>query len=231
MSTWKPTYAVTGSPSTMPGGYQVAEIAYSAPTGQLYLPSVTLGEVGVGTELYLLDPSSLIESLDVFPNTADSGFTINGGMSITITKPNTPYIFKYAGSGSWSVVTGPPPSSITSGCFGITIDGGGSAITTGVKGYIQIPYDCTITGWTVLLDQSGSIVVDVWKDTLANYPPTVIDSIAGTEKPTVTLSTYDQDLSLTSWTTAVTSGDVIAFNVDSASVVTRATVQIFATRI
>lgn len=105
--------------------------------------------------------------------------------------------------------------------FGITIDGGGSAITTGVKGYIEIPFAMTITGWTALADQSGSIVVDIFKDTYANFPPTVADTIAGTEKPTITTATKGQDLTLTTWTTSVTAGDIIGFNVDSITTVTR----------
>jgi len=123
-----------------------------------------------------------------------------------------------------------PSSANNTGCFGITIDGGGSVITTGLKGYIQIPYNCTITGWIVLPDQNSSIVVDVWKQTLINFPPTVNDSIAGNEKPTVLSGNYGQDLDLTTWTTNVAADDIIAFNVDSASVVTRATIQILTTR-
>jgi len=112
-------------------------------------------------------------------------------------------------------------NTIRNGSFGITIDGGGSAITAGVKGYITIPYDCTITGWDILADVSGSIVVDVWKDTYANFPPTVADTIAGSEKPTLSSQVKNQDNSLSTWTTSVTSGDIIAFNVDSASTLTR----------
>lgn len=112
-------------------------------------------------------------------------------------------------------------NTIRNGSFGITIDGGGSAITTGVKGYITIPYDCTITGWDILADVSGSIVVDVWKDTYANFPPTVADTIAGSEKPTLSSQVKNQDNSLSTWTTSVSSGDIIGFNVDSASTLTR----------
>jgi hypothetical protein len=107
--------------------------------------------------------------------------------------------------------------------FSITfiIDGGGAAITTGQKGHLEIPFACTITGWTLLADQSGSIVIDVWKDTYANFPPTVADTIAGSEKPTLSSAQKNQDLSLTTWTTAISAGDILAFNVDSASSVTR----------
>ena len=116
------------------------------------------------------------------------------------------------------------------GGFGITIDGAGSAITTGVKGFITIPFDCTITGWDIVADQSGSIVIDVWKDTYANFPPTVADTIAGTEKPTLSSAQKNQDTSLSSWTTTVTAGDVIGFSVDSATTVTRVTLTVRTTR-
>lgn len=120
------------------------------------------------------------------------------------------------------------PSS--TGSFGITIDGGGSAITTGVKGYIQVPYSGTITGWTLLSDISGSIVIDVWKDTFATFPPSVADTIAGSEKPTLSSSQKNEDNSLSTWTTSITAGDIIAFNVDSASTLTRVNLAINITK-
>ena len=110
------------------------------------------------------------------------------------------------------------------------IDGGGSAITTGEKGHLEIPFACTITGWTLLAAQSGSIVIDVWKDTYANFPPTVADTIAGSEKPTLSSAQKNQDLALGTWTTAVSAGDILAFNVDSASTVERITLSIRATK-
>ena len=112
------------------------------------------------------------------------------------------------------------------GSFGITIDGGGSAITTGVKGYVEIPYSGTITSWTIMADQSGSTVIDLWKDTYANYPPTSGDTIAGSAKPTLTAAVKAQSSTLTGWTTAVAAGDIIAFNVVSASTSTRITLSI-----
>lgn len=126
-------------------------------------------------------------------------------------------------SGTVKTVLSSSSTTAVKKSFGITIDGGGSAITTGVKGYVTVPYTGTITQWTLLADQSGSIVIDVWKDTYANYPPTVADTIAGSEKPTLSSATKNQDTNLTTWTTAVTAGDVVGFKVDSASTVTRVT--------
>ncbi len=51
------------------------------------------------------------------------------------------------------------------------IDGGGSAITTGEKGHLRLPFAGTIISVAVMADQSGSIVVDIWKDTIGNFPP------------------------------------------------------------
>jgi len=110
---------------------------------------------------------------------------------------------------------------------GITIDGGSSVITTGIKGAIQIPFDATIVSWTILSTDasitSGSIVVDIWKDALANYPPTVADTITASAKPTLTTATSATSSTLTGWTTSVTAGDVLLFNVDSVTSVKRIT--------
>jgi hypothetical protein len=106
------------------------------------------------------------------------------------------------------------------------IDGGGVAIDTGVKGYIQVPFACTITAATALADQAGSIVVDVWKDTYANYPPTDADSITASAPITISSSTKSTDATLTGWTTAISAGDVLGFNVDSVSAVERVTIEL-----
>jgi len=111
------------------------------------------------------------------------------------------------------------------------IDGGGEAISTGVAGFLEIPFACTITGWTIVADQSGSIVVDVWNDVYGNFPPTVADTIAGSEKPTISAATKGQDLSLGTWTTGVDAGDILGFNVDSCSTIERVTLAIRAVRV
>lgn len=119
---------------------------------------------------------------------------------------------------------------VVPGQFGITIDGGGSVISTGVKGSITIPYNMTILGWYITSDVAGSIVIDLWKDTIANYPPTVADTITGTEKPTLSTQDHNSDLTLLTWGTAVVAGDVVVFNVDSASIVTKVTLVIVGVR-
>jgi hypothetical protein len=88
-----------------------------------------------------------------------SGYSGTSGFS------GTSGISGYSGTSGWSGVSGFSSVSTTAGNFGITIDGAGSAITTGAKGWIQIPYNATITSWYLFGDQTGSIVIDVWKNT------------------------------------------------------------------
>lgn len=103
------------------------------------------------------------------------------------------------------------------------IDGGGSAITTGIKGDVQFSEACTITNATLLADQTGSIVIDLWKDTYGNFPPTDADSITASAPPTLSSAVSSSDSTLTGWTTSVSAGDIIRFNVDSVSTVERVT--------
>ena len=102
--------------------------------------------------------------------------------------------------------------------FGITIDGASNPITTGIKGYTIIPYDCEILAWYVVADTSGSIEIDVWR---AASIPTGANSICGADRPKLVSAQENQNETLTLWNINVTSGDVVAFNVVSASTVTK----------
>lgn len=110
------------------------------------------------------------------------------------------------------------------------IDGGGSAITTGEKGHLRIPFACTINRVTMMADQSGSIVVDIWKDTYTNFPPIDGDSITASAPPTISTAQKSEDSTLSGWTTAIAAGDILAFNVDSCSTITRVTISLKVTK-
>jgi hypothetical protein len=110
----------------------------------------------------------------------------------------------------------------------VVIGDGDAAIPTGVWCALEVPYACTVKGWTLVSPlESGALVVDVWKDSYANWPPTVADTIGGSEKPTITATgNKGQDLTLTTWTTALAKGDWLIFNVDSVATITLATLSI-----
>ena len=123
-------------------------------------------------------------------------------------------------------------ADISGVALGYAIDGGGAVIATGVAGSgVQAPFACTIDSVTLLADVSGSIVIDIWKDTYANYPPTVADSICASAKPTLSSAIKAEDTTLTGWTKTVAAGDVLYFNVDSCSTITKVSLILKATKI
>ncbi len=111
------------------------------------------------------------------------------------------------------------------------IDGGGAEITTGIKGAVVLPFKCEILNIRGVTDQVGSIVVDLWKDSFANYPPTDADSITASATPTISADNKGEDTSLTGWTKTFNQGDVLMFNVDSVSTVEWASITLRIKRI
>lgn len=112
----------------------------------------------------------------------------------------------------------------------LVVDGNGAPFSTGVKAYLQIPFAATITAVTLLADQTGSVVVDIWKDTYANFPPTVADTICAAAKPTITASNKYTDSTLAGWTTSIAANDILAFNIDSVTSITRLTISLTVVR-
>jgi len=104
------------------------------------------------------------------------------------------------------------------------VDGGGSAITTGLKGFIKVDFSGKILSCTLLADQTGSVVVDIWKAPYNSFPPTNLNSICGTNKPAITNGTKYIDKNLTNWIKTINKDDVLAFNIDSASTITKLTI-------
>lgn len=123
----------------------------------------------------------------------------------------------------------PPPLELTAAVVFI-IDGGGAAITTGQKGHIRLPFAGTIVSAALAADRSGSIVIDIWKDSLANFPPTNADSITASAPPTLSSAQVGLDAVLTGWTKDFAMGDFWAFNVDSCVTIQRVTLSLVVRR-
>lgn len=90
-------------------------------------------------------------------------------------------------------------------------------LTTGIKHRFQMPFSGTIQSVTLVADVSGSTVVDIEKSTYGSYPST--NSICAAAKPTLSSAQTYTDSTLTGWTTTVTAGDVLEFEVESASMI------------
>lgn len=116
---------------------------------------------------------------------------------------------------------------------GITIDGAGSVPTTGPKGFIQIPFAGTITGWTIVADRSGSVSIEIWKVASSAPPaapsiPTSSNKISASA-PCALSSAQSAAVGasgVSTWTTAVAQWDVIAFQLDSIATVQRLTLEL-----
>ena len=106
------------------------------------------------------------------------------------------------------------------------IDGGGSAITTGIKGDLEIPFKCEIIAVRLFADQAATAVIDIWSDSFANYPPLVGDSITASAQPSLSASDKSEDTTLTGWTTSIPQGNTLRYNVDSNDVAERITVSL-----
>lgn len=124
-------------------------------------------------------------------------------------------------------------TSVTSGAFDVQIDGGGAVIATGIIGDVYIPFDLTLTGYTLLgANSPGAIKIDIWKAPYASFPPTNADSICNGHEPTIAATaTAAQDLDISDWSgEAVTAGSVLRFNVDSCTTLVRALLSLNFTR-
>ena len=117
------------------------------------------------------------------------------------------------------------------GSIGFLIDGGGAPITPGLKGTIAVPFACMITSWVLMADQAGSVTIDLWKSSFANYPPSAANSITVSAKPGIAADVKAFSSTLTGWATAIGAGDILAFNVDAASAITRVSIGLTVTRL
>lgn len=111
------------------------------------------------------------------------------------------------------------------GSTGVTVDGGLSTPTTGVKGYIIIPYACTIVSWTILANQTGSAVFDI-KSASSYSGISSTTSITASAKPTLTSAQSAFGNTLTGWTTSIAAGTLLEFDLSSVSSVLRVTLEL-----
>lgn len=126
-------------------------------------------------------------------------------------------------TGAWEKIT-----PTTTGCISFGIDGGGSVITTGQQGTIEVPYNFDIIRWTILADQSGSANIDMWSRDYSTTLPTPANSVTGNIGMTLSTAAANQSTAISNWRmTRINAGNVITFNVQSASTITRAIINLY----
>jgi hypothetical protein len=141
-----------------------------------------------------------------------SNYVVSNSASIVMTSDSrlsnatTAYTTVQANSASWAVGT--------VGTINYTIDGGGNAITTGSKGFVQVPSNFVVQEWSIAADlQTTSFIVDVRKASYANFPTTA--SVLGSDFLTLTNQQKSRNLSV-SWSN-INAGDFLEFYVTGAS--------------
>lgn len=94
-------------------------------------------------------------------------------------------------------------------------------VAVGEKTYTRtvIPYSGTIVGWYIITEANTNATLDLWK--AAGAIPTNANSITASAKPAITGAQYIASTTLTGWTTAVASGDVITLEVEANTVATQ----------
>jgi hypothetical protein len=106
---------------------------------------------------------------------------------------------------------------------------GTNVLTVGEKRRFSIPVAHTLIRWRILSSVSGSVVFDIWRDTFANYPPTVADTVS-TSKPTLSSALSAEDSTITDWNEVGSAGDVYIVNVDSVTSIVDCVLELWYTR-
>jgi hypothetical protein len=144
---------------------------------------------------------------------------------------NTSYVpvITVAANGRISSVTTAAVSGGGGGATGnseiiYVIDGGGAAITTGLKGALEVPFNCNVVSWTLLSDQTGSVTMNIFNESYAAWGPSLprtnpinfvsVPILSSQSKNNISLGTQ----------VAIASGNLLSYNVFSSSVITRLSV-------
>ena len=143
-------------------------------------------------------------------------------MAITIQTNNDITLaagYKFYGNGE--SITG------TAGAVGVTIDGNGSVITSGSKGYRRMAGSWTITAWSLIADVSGTVSFTIKKCTTGEFPTTA--SIVAAANPALSSQQLNSSSSLGTWTVAIADGDILEWVIDASptpATITRVTLQV-----
>lgn len=208
-------------------------------TGRNFSGSLNLTGAG-GITVISGSATQIIVSGNFYPNTSNpSGYLTNpwgvhrvnvtgrfisgdviitGGSNVTVTSSGQTITISAAGG------TGQAASLSGARSFiNFVMDGAQSTITTGTKGYVEMPFDFTLTGWTLLADRSGNLEMDIYKNDYAGHPGSAGNGIAGAF-PTLANQIKNQDDDMTGWVTNFNYRDILTFYVNSVSGIQLATI-------
>lgn len=124
-----------------------------------------------------------------------------------------------AGTGSGGVTGNLPGSNGGGHVWAATVDGGGTALVTGVQIPVKVPYGFTVTGYTVTCSPSGSVTFNIFRSANGAGLPTasIINNAGGGggtgTLPAIAAGVEGASTTLTNWgSTAITASDNLALN-------------------
>jgi len=129
----------------------------------------------------------------------------------------------FAGPGPGTVAAYLFPPTLNPPFAALEFPMGGDEITAGIALDFRVPYNLEILAWSLLADQTGDILLDLWKDTFANYPPTIADTVVGTEPPEIIAGIKAELSPVTDWEAIWLKGECVRVNVDSVTDIARVT--------
>lgn len=100
--------------------------------------------------------------------------------------------------------------SMESGQFGFGRTLATTPLPVGLVGTVRIPYNGTITEWGIVSEEEGILLLDIYKATFETYPPTIYDSITGSQRPYLENESKRESSDISQWNTSVAEGDFLA---------------------
>ena len=115
------------------------------------------------------------------------------------------------------------------GTIEYVVDGNTTAVTAGLKGYLEVPFACTLNYIDIYGNTTGDLEIDVWACTYDQFDagataPTAANSILGGSYPSFTSSTkarvsYGNQVS-------IAAGTILAFYIRSVSTLSKCTISL-----
>jgi hypothetical protein len=159
---------------------------------------------GTGTQINITWPNDGVTPPDIGFNLSPATTSTLGGVIVGagLTVDN---------NGVLAATGAVPPAVVSTASIVTSIDGYGNVVTAGNKAFINIPYNCTVVGWSVLADQVGDLQFTVSTSTYATFP--TLTTISGGTPVGLTGAQVGQSGSLSGWTTAVSAGNILVVTV------------------
>ncbi len=205
--------SVTSVAQTVPGQFQVTGSPIT--TSGTFAMTLT-NATGVSNSPIVLKTNATVSGLTKTGFTTNKNVAASSLMGVDANQVETNIIvgagLSLSGGVLSATVTNQPAltNAIT-----FTFDGATAVVPTNLTRYVTVPYNCTITGFYMLADTTGTTVIDVMRCTFTQFDagsthPVIADHITASLPPTIT-SNKTNVTSVGTWSASLTNGNVLAF--------------------